>query len=427
MMSDSVQRKAYGLSRNIFWRLPSGVRKLLHGLRHRFIRWVRNSRSPTKLTSRDPLDIPWEYFEKNVLARRGEFKGIFVQEVVIDWSVPLYQRPQHMACALGRLGYLVIYKTSNWTHDNIVGIKNVAENVWVTASDKVDFIPKAVHSFYSTAYSIRPELIQEKKKSQCVVYEYIDHIDQEISGDKENIRRLLALKKFAFNGGADYIVASSGKLYDEAVQECGRDRVILVQNGVDTEHYRSPVHIETLLPAEYLNFCERHLNVVGYFGAIAPWLWYEVLVELVASRTDLGFVFIGPDYYGGVDKLPKAENFLQLPAVDYKILPAHAKHFDICLIPFKPGEIARTTSPLKLFEYFALEKPVVVTEEMLECIAFPEVLHGNTAEKLGEAIDAAILQKNCPKFRKKLRELADTNDWNERAKQFEKVFAHNDA
>ena len=220
----------------------------------------------------------------------------------------------------------------------------------------------------------------ENGKRGVLVYEYIDHIDPQISGDDtENIRRLLALKDFAFGGGADYIVASARKLEAEAVMAVGRDKVILVQNGVDTRHYRNPIHQSTPLPENLIFFRKKYSNIVGYFGALAPWLWYEAVSELVEARPDLGFVFIGPDYYGGVEKLPKAENVLYLGTVDYKILPAYARQFDICFIPFAPGEIARTTSPLKLFEYFALEKPVVVTSEMLECVAFKEVFSGDSA------------------------------------------------
>jgi hypothetical protein len=146
---------------------------------------------------------------------------------------------------------------------------------------------------------------------------------------------------------------------------------------------------------------------------------------LVEARPDLGFVFIGPDCYGGVEKLPKAENVQYLGTVDYKILPAYARQFDICFIPFAPGEIAKTTLPLKLFEYFALEKPVVVTSEMFECVAFKEVFSGDSASTLSQAIDAAVQVKNDAAFKKRLAALAEENDWEARAKAMELIFQRN--
>jgi len=420
------KKTAYDLAKFVYWHFPPTIRQALQGPRHKFVRWVRGLPAPVpfnrELDNGCTSDLSWEDFSAQVLSRRREYKGVFVQELVIDWTVPLYQRPQHIAAAFGRLGYLVIYKTDNWAGDNVDGFREVSKNVWITNRYEVNKIEGVVRSFYSTAYSNTPELILENGKRGVLVYEYIDHIDPQISGDAENIRRLMALKNFAFGGGVDYIVASSLKLEAEALEAVGRDKTILAQNGVDTRHYRNLIHQSTPLPDKLVSFRKKYSNIVGYFGALAPWLWYEAISELVKSRPELGFIFIGPDYYGGADKLPKADNVLYLGTVDYKILPAYARQFDVCFIPFSPGAIARTTSPLKLFEYFALEKPVVVTSEMLECVAFKEVFSGDSASTLSQAIDAAIQIKNDPAFKKRLAQLADENDWDERARIMEVIF-----
>ncbi|PAX18371.1 hypothetical protein CLI92_00550 [Vandammella animalimorsus] len=420
----SPKRTAYSIVRKLFWSLPSGVRQSLHGPRHAFVRYVRGlpARKHQDTSNQNNADLSWSEFNETVLANRAEYKGIFVQEAVIDWNVPLYQRPQHISSALGRLGYLVIYRTVNWVADDVNGFRKVGTNVWVTNSPEVDTIHDVIRSIYSTAYVQTPDLIMQNGKRGRIIYEYIDHIDPEISGDNENIKRLLNQKKFAFEGGADYVIASAKKLYDEAASIVGKEKVIMVPNGVDTRHYRSPTHLKTIIPQSLVDFKEKHKAIVGYFGAIAPWLWYEVMSELAAMRPDLGFVFIGPDYYGGIEKLPKFENVLYMGTVDYKELPAYARQFDICFIPFKPGDIAKTTSPLKLFEYFALEKPVVVTSDMDECTAYSEVFKGGSAADLSHAFDSALQVKDSKKFKSKLRTLADKNDWRARAKALEECF-----
>ncbi|MFZ6744282.1 methyltransferase [Undibacterium sp. JH2W] len=441
----SPGRASYDMAKFVFWRLPAKMRWALHGPRHDFVRWVRtapvtagtnpqtiNASAPTVIlpaagntvASRSTnKDLSWPEFQQQVLSRRADYKGIFVQELVIDWNVPLYQRPQHIAAAFGRLGYLVIYRTDNWAGDDVQGCREVVKNVWITNRHEVNQLQDVTRSLYSTAYANTPELLLENGKRGTLVYEYIDHIDPQISGDEENVRRLLALKDFAFNGGADYVVASAKKLEAEAIAAVGADKVILAQNGVDTMHYRHPKHLSTPLPQNLQNFRSKYSKVVGYFGALAPWLWYEAVADLVTSRPDLGFVFIGPDYYGGSEKLLKADNLLYMGTVDYQILPAYARQFDVCFIPFAPGEIARTTSPLKLFEYFALEKPVVVTRDMEECVAFEEVFSGNSVEALSEALDAAFAVKDDPAFTQRLAQLADANDWDCRARAMEKAFA----
>ena len=420
------KRATYTALKFIYWCLPSSVRHSLWRPRHAFIRWARAFLSPVTTVKNDSgqNDLTWEEFQSQILSRRSDYKGIFVQEVVIDWNVPLYQRPQHIAAAFGRKGYLVIYKTDNWAGDNVNGFRQVSKNVWITNGYEVNSIDDVVRSVYCTAYLNTPKVILENGRRGIILYEYIDHIDPMISGVAENIKRLVALKNFAFGGGADFVVVSSRMLEAEAVQAVGRDKVIFVPNGVDTQHYRNVIHQHTPLPERLLVFRNKYANIVGYFGALATWLWYEAIAELVKDRPELGFIFIGPDYDGGSAKLPVADNVIYLGAVDYQILPAYARQFDVCFIPFAPGEIARTTSPLKLFEYFALEKPVVVTSEMNECTIFKEVFSGDSARALNQAINDAICRKSNSSFKARLAQLADENDWDERVRTMEVVFPH---
>ena len=368
--------------------------------------------------SKKHVDLSWEQFNTQVLAHKEQYRGVFIQEATIDWSTSLYQRPQHISAAMARRGYLVIYVTMNLSCDSVDGFRMISEGLWVTNSEKIHSLNNVIRSFYSTSYAHTPESLLKNGKRGILVYEYIDHIDPEISGDSFNIKRLQDLKDFAFSGGVDYVVASAKKLYDEAVNAIGKDRVVLVQNGVDVDHYLKPC-TNKKLPSLLSDFRSQHKVLIGYFGALAPWLWYEAIAELVKMRQDLGFVFIGPDYYGGAERLPTSANTLRLDAVPYQALPGIGSSFDICFIPFKPGEIARTTSPLKLFEYFALQKPVVVTSDMLECIAYDEVFHGDSPSSLSIAIDKALAVIDKADYKTMLLDLAWENDWNVRAKDYE--------
>lgn len=390
----------------------------VQGLRE--VRFARRTGAPATddgqpLAPRVEGDLTWGEFSEWVLAKRADYRGVFVQEMVIDWNVPLYQRPQHMAVAFARLGYLVVYVTPQWGGDIVDGFRQISPNIWLTSRWEAATIPGAVRSIYSTAYAHTPEQLAERPADSVLLYEYIDHIDPQISGEGEVIESLLKLKNWAFDGGVDLVVASARVLHAEAESAVGGDKVVMVPNGVDTRHYRDPAQADVEVDARLVEFAARGRPIVGYFGAIAPWLWYEELSQLVEARKDLGFVFIGPDYHGGVARLPQADNVIYLGPIDYKVLPAHARLFDVCLIPFRPGEIARTTSPLKLFEYFALEKPVVVTSEMVECVAYPEVFRGATAEGLSEALDAALASGDSEESRARLKALADENDWDRRA------------
>lgn len=418
-------KRPYLIARGLYRSMPTKLQTALRGPAWRIATALRNPElsavSSYPASALDVhADLSWDQFQKQILVYKDDYAGIFIQGAIIDWNVDLYQRPQHMAAAFAKKDYLVIYQTHNWANDNVKGFRQVRKNVWLTNYDVAKEISNAVVSVYSTGYI--GEVVKRSYGKNILVYEYIDHIDPKISGTQSNIDRLIEVKNFAFSGGADYIVASSTALYSEAVEAVGQDKVIMAQNGVDTSHYRNKGHGEFNLPDEYMDFRKKYKNVVGYFGALAPWIWYDEVNKLISSRPDLGFIFIGPDYYGGRSQLLEAENVLCTGPIDYKVLPAYAREFDICFIPFEPGDIAKTTSPLKLFEYFALEKPVVVTSFMDECVIHPEVFSGKNADELSEKIDEALKISKDPAFKIRLATLADEHNWDQRAGAYEKAF-----
>lgn len=405
-----VRNFAYASSRKIFWALPAPLRHHLHGFRHSFVRWLRKGGSHGQ---RQPDDIGWESFRDGPLSNGG-YRLVFILEANIDWEVTLYQRPHHMALALGRLGCLVLYRT---TGDGVVGFRPIEKNVWLTNDPNVESIDGAVRCFYSTTLFADDQDLLSAKRNGFVIYEYIDHIDASISGGTHSLKRLLKLKQGAF-AHADLVVSSAKLLQEEAVQASGASRCVFVPNGVDVSHYRNEANASHDIPHTLQAFKENHRHVVGYFGAIAPWLWYELMEDVSELMPDIGFVFIGPDYSGCVPRLPRKENVLYLGPVGYKNLPSHARLFDVCFIPFVMGDIARATSPLKLFEYFALEKPVVVTGDMQECIVYEEVFSGNNTVEFARAIENALKVRNDPSFKQRLRDLADANKWDIRAEAY---------
>lgn len=403
----------YRLAKIFFWSLPGPIRDRLHGLRHRLVRLWR-----TRLASLSPRvgsDLSWPDFCSQVLDCREQTTPIFIFEITIDWGITLFQRPQHMAMALGRKGCIVLYRT---TGDGVCGVRAVAPNVWLVSTPEITELRGAVWCIYSTASLCSPKQMAERRMHGRIVYEYIDHIDSAISGGKSEVQRLLALKAAAISGKADYLVASSKVLYEELKAMCVEVPSAYIPNGVDVDHFRDARHFEAPLPECFQNFRLRYRKVVGYFGAIAPWLWFDVMAQIADRLQDVGFVYIGPDYGGCDSKLPRGNNVLYLGAVDYGVLPAYAMQFDVCFIPFAPGEIARTTSPLKLYEYFSLGKPVVVTEEMKECTAFNEVFFGRDLLTLIKAINNAFLACQQPIYRESVLRLADTNTWDARADKY---------
>jgi hypothetical protein len=107
---------------------------------------------------------------------------------------------------------------------------------------------------------------------------------------------------------------------------------------------------------------------VIYIGALwGDWFDWDLLIE-VARRHSMArhsmarypacsVVVIG-DYRGQCPQALPNLHFLGLKA--QRDLPAYLAHSQVAIIPWKVNAITRATSPLKVYEYLAMHKPVVV-------------------------------------------------------------------
>ncbi len=131
-----------------------------------------------------------------------------------------------------------------------------------------------------------------------------------------------------------------------------------VPNGVDDEWFRRQA-VASEVPSDLREIAQP---VVGYVGAIYNWLDYDLIAMLARELPDVSFVFVGPiDSAGRTDPVRNLPNLHFLGRKPYELIPSCINQFAVCLIPFAPGTLSQTTNPVKVFEYFALGKPVVST------------------------------------------------------------------
>lgn len=410
-----------GLLRKIYRKMPTWMRPFLSVPRS-FVLYLYFKIKYRKNRSGLSADITLNQFKANILAFEKDYKGVFVQLATIPWKADLFQRPQHMSVAFANSGYLVVYITT-YPEDNVHGFRKVRKNLWLASNHEfIEYLKNPVMSTYSTVSVYDNKKLRDFASKGKLVYEYIDHLDAEISGDAVELLK----QNFKFAVGEENIklMASAAALKNDIKKECTCERdVMIIPNGVDISHYENYDYSKDFVGSDLMQeFCKSFKCIVGYFGAIAPWLWYDEINKLIDKRKDIGFVFIGPDYAGASKNLKKQRNLLMPGAVQYEELPSWAQFFDICIIPFKPGRIAQTTSPLKLFEYLAMKKPVIVTSDMLECIQFEEVLKASNSEQFSAAIDRAMLLKTDRLFKDRCFDIAKAHSWKECAKKYEMIF-----
>jgi len=152
--------------------------------------------------------------------------------------------------------------------------------------------------------------------------------------------------------------------------------------------------------------------VAGYVGVLRAWFDYDLLARLAAAMPDVSFVIIGPlDVRQKIANLsgPNLFWFGRRPSQE---IPRYVNRFDVCLIPFALEEITSTTNPVKVFEYFALGKPVVSTP-LRELEPYGEtglVRVARGVEEFSSAIMAS-LQEADPSLAERRRATAMQHDW----------------
>ena len=159
---------------------------------------------------------------------------------------------------------------------------------------------------------------------------------------------------------ADLVYYSGRKLFEE---ESGSHPEIsgkakLLEQAVDYDHFASATSREWTQPEELAEVSHPRL---GYFGAIEPWLIDQNLIRYVSERRpDWQWVFAGLRASPlDVEALP---NVHYLGSKPYASMPQLAAAFDVCVLPWvTDNEFVNYGSPIKVREYLATGKPVVIT------------------------------------------------------------------
>ncbi|MBI3945604.1 MAG: glycosyltransferase [Armatimonadetes bacterium] len=228
---------------------------------------------------------------------------------------------------------------------------------------------------------------------------------------------------------ADLVITSSHPL----TQRClafGRpaEGVHCQPNGVRFDLFSRPAapevreRVASLLPGRGANTLVR--PYIGYVGTIAWWFDFERLLRAADAHPEWSFVLVGPvvemrqgDW--NARDAPRRPNIHYLGERPYEEVPELIRHFDACLIPFRLNELTESVNPVKMYEYFALGKPVVSTP-------LPEVAaHGDLCylasdgpDGLERAIGAALAEgedaARAAPVRDARVELARHNSWQAR-------------
>jgi glycosyltransferase involved in cell wall biosynthesis len=152
---------------------------------------------------------------------------------------------------------------------------------------------------------------------------------------------------------ADVLVAVS-KTLQERLARLGRESHLLT-HGVELDFWTTP----SSHPVPAVDGLERPL--ILFWGLIDRRMDVAFVKQLAADLTRGTIVLIGPeaDPAPGLAECPRVVRSGPLP---YEQLPAAARAADVLVMPYADLPVTQAMQPLKLKEYLATGKPVVVRD-----------------------------------------------------------------
>lgn len=341
------------------------------------------------------------------------------------YNVPLFQRPQHIAGNLAKNGCLVIYEVTTMT-DRVKTLKKKSDGLWLfnfnnillnrilmqelKTLDKPKFV-----QLYSTDWKLSVENIENYIHAGFgFIYEYIDHISPELAGTKTLPKNISDKYDYVMSHKNVYVVVTAELLRQDVIAHRGEENMAFSSNGVDYEFFRHLDEAYTFEP-EFQAILDKGKPIVCYYGALAKWFDYD-LVKKIGATGKYSVVLFGIKYDESFDQnLSNEENIYFMGPRDYKVLKNYAAKADVLTIPFQINDITRATSPVKIFEYMALHKPIVTTD-MNECRKYESVRIGHDHKEFISLLDKAMTLRGDAEYTALLDKEARENDWSRKAR-----------
>ena len=361
---------------------------------------------------------------------KNSHERIIIWRSNFGWNVPLFQRPQHISLGLSKQNCLVFYEVTHFT-DKIKTLKEINNNLVLINLEnksiqnllfsKLKNINKPKYiQIYSTDWNMSLEELKKYiENGYKIIYEYIDEINPILSGTKDIPINIKEKYEYMLSDKENiFVVVTADKLREDIEKKRGIEKLAFACNGVDYEHYQN-IDKEFKFDEIFEQILKQDKPIIGYYGAFASWFDYDMVINLAKKRPEYNIVLIGSKYDDSLEKsnIEKLENVYFLGTKDYKILKNYASRFNICTVPFIINDITKATSPLKIFEYMALEKPIVTTA-MDECKKYESIFIANNKDEFIELIDKALKlnKKENEKYYETLKKEALENTWESKAK-----------
>ena len=325
--------------------------------------YLKHGKSEKRLINDNELQI------FNIIKEQTNF---FIYYSKLRWDL-LFQRPHQIMRHFNKK-YLKIFITSNFT------IKYEKKyNLLIIPYELKDYIFERYNNLiiYITDTRLYDELmvLKNNNKINKIVYDLIDAPIDEFIIWKDNLSKMV--------NNADYVLYSHPKLIEYLNEINKNKRYYYISNSCDYEHFKNTN--ERIHPKPK-DFPESNKPILGYYGAFAEWLDYDI-IKKYADEGKYHILMIGghPDAY---NIRFTHNNITWLNHKDYSELPVYLSWFDLCFLPFKNCHLIKYVNPCKIWEYMCSQKDIIKYNLNLE-INKLETYEEN-CEKINDILETKI-------------------------------------
>lgn len=354
---------------------------------------------------------------EQLIGRYGGERFFWFPSPSCPWGY-MFQRPQQLARALSQKGYLVLYSVDTSFPGNpdwsVRGLYHLEDNIYLF-NDGVGGEVLSQFAENMIIWQYWPHQLKTIEKisndSSIKIMDCIDHLSTFISYKSISEDYQSSIKE------ADIALATSSSIYEEVVKI--KPDCLLVPNAVNINDFSTSSNYK--MSAKEMDIFyrikllkENNISVIGYYGAIAEWIDYELIEEVSKENKSWQFVFIGEKYPD--ISLPSSTNIHFYERVTYDALLSIVNLFDVAILPFKINDITTNTSPVKIFEYMAARKPVVSTP-LPESLKYEPIFVAKDSKDFALKIGKAIRCSENREYLILLEKCAENNTWATRVDQ----------
>ncbi|HDZ6778231.1 TPA: hypothetical protein RS740_002589, partial [Mannheimia haemolytica] len=276
------------------------------------------------------------------------------------------------------------------------------------------FVSKSFKDVEIYHWLYKPEQIKHINSSQKYVYEVYDEYTMDFATGE--IKEDVAQLEKEVLAKSSYTFFTSEPLFERKREYLNSKQSKVISNGVVFDLFN-----------KYLlkdNIVSNKRKSVGYLGNLSNFFDWKLMFDICAQKSDIDFFFHGQlelkseenkEFFEKINALP---NTYFSGRVTREQGAAAISCYDVLIIPFVINDAMHAVNPLKLWEYFALGKPVISSPMDAIKIQPPELYVASTKDEWIVALDEALSEDIDALVKERRIAMAKELSWDNLAQQY---------